>query len=296
MKTRIWTRGAVRFFTSPWIVVLLGVGVIGCQPAWAGAIDKIREDQTLRIAYREDAPPFSYKEANNTEPTGYMVQLCQAVAKKLANQLGIPGLKVSYVSVTAANRFEAIEKHDADLLCEATSATLSRRRKVDFSIATFADGASLLTNDPNLQDLKGLAGKKVGVLAGTTTEEALRNTLKAQNIQAEVVPAKTHDEGLTMLDGNQVSAYFGDLSILMFLLERSKAPDKLRLGEDYLTVEPYALALAHGDEDFRLAVDTALSHIYRSGEIASIFKQSFAGKVQPSDLVKALYRLSGLPD
>lgn len=193
----------------------------------------------------------------------------------------VPALKVSYVSVNAANRFETIEKHDADVLCEATSATLSRRHHVDFSIATFADGAGLLTTDANLQDLKGLDGKKVGVLAGTTTEEALRNTLKAENIHAEVVPAKTHDDGLAMLDGDKISAYFGDHSILMFLLQRSKAPDKLFIADDYFTVEPYALALAHGDEDFRLAVDTALSHIYRSGEILRIFDQTFAGKVKP---------------
>jgi ABC-type amino acid transport substrate-binding protein len=134
------------------------------------------------------------------------------------------------------------------------------------------------------------------VLAGTTTEEALRNTLKTQDIHAEVVPAKTHDEGLEMLDGSKISAYFGDRSILMFLVERSKAPDKLFIAEDYLTIEPYALALAHGDEDFRLAVDTALSHIYRSAEISTIFEQTFAGKVKPSDMIKALYRLSGLPD
>lgn len=295
MRTGIGTRNAVRFIPLL-IATVVSAAAIGHEPALAGTIDKIRADQTLRIAYREDAPPFSYKDANSTEPTGYMVHLCQVVAKKLGDQLSIPALKVSYVPVTAANRFETIEKHDADLLCEATSATLSRRRQVDFSIATFADGAGLLTNDANLQTLNGLDGKKVGVLAGTTTEEALRNTLKDQGIHAEVVPAKTHDEGLAMLDSDKISAYFGDRSILMFVAQRSKALDKLLLAEDYLTVEPYALALAHGDEDFRLAVDTALSHIYRSPEISKIFEQTFEGKVKPTDMIKALYKLSGLPD
>src|SRR5690242_8058786 len=55
-------------------------------PAWAGVIDKIRTDQTLRIAYREDAPPFSYKEAGKEEPSGFIVELCRTVAKKLAVQ------------------------------------------------------------------------------------------------------------------------------------------------------------------------------------------------------------------
>ena len=74
--------------------------------ASAGSIDKIRADQTVRVAYRDDARPFSYKEPNGAEPTGYVMNLCKAVAKHLADQLGVPSLKVVYVPVTAANRFE----------------------------------------------------------------------------------------------------------------------------------------------------------------------------------------------
>ena len=112
----------------------------------------------------------------------------------------------------------------------------------------------------------------------------------------DVVAAKTHDEGLAMLDEGKISAYFGDRSILLFLIKQSKAPDKLRLGDDYLSVEPYALALPRGDSDFRLAVDRALSHIYRSGEIVSIFQRTFGGKAEPSQILRTLYVISGLPD
>ena len=262
----------------------------------ADVLDRINQDKTIRIAYREDAPPFSYKDKRG-EPAGFMVDLCRAVAKKLSEQLRLPSLKVAYVPVSATNRFDPIEKHDADVLCEPTTATLSRRRRVDFSIPTFVDGASLLTTDMGLSDLAGLAGHKIGVLAGTTTEEALRGLLKTRGIAAEVVPAKTHNDGFAMLEGGEISAYFGDRSILLFLLKDiSKEPEKLRIAEDYLTVEPYALALPRGDEDFRLAVDTALSHIFRSNEIIKIFDQNFAGKLKRSDLIEALYVISGLPD
>jgi hypothetical protein len=43
---------------------------------------------------------------------------------------------------------------------------------------------------------------KIGVLAGTTTEQGLRATLDAANVKADVVPAKTHDEGIKMLDAH----------------------------------------------------------------------------------------------
>jgi hypothetical protein len=56
-----------------------------------------------------------------------------------------------------------------------------------------------------------------------------------------------------------ISAYFADRSILLFLIRDSKAVGKLKLADVYLTVEPYALALPRGDEDFRLEVDRAPS-------------------------------------
>jgi len=99
-----------------------------------------------------------------------------------------------------------------------------------------------------------------------------------------------------MLDEGKVSAYFGDRSILVSLIRDSKAPDKLMLAENYFSVEPYALALPRGDEAFRLAVDRALSHIYRSGEIAAIFKRTFGEQTKPGQVLQTLYLVVGLPD
>jgi len=270
--------------------LLVAIGITS-----AGTLDRIGQEKAIRIAYREDAPPFSYKDKIG-EPAGFMVDLCRAVAKHLAEQRSLPSLNVVYVPVTATDRFEAIAQQKADLLCEPTSVTLSRREQVDFSIPTFLDGAGLMVRSDGPKNLRDLAGKKVGVLAGTTTEEALRNTLKEAGIAGDLVAAKTHDEGLAMLDEGKISAYFGDRSILLFLIKQSKAPDKLRLGDDYLSVEPYALALPRGDSDFRLAVDRALSHVYRSGEIVSIFQRTFGGKAEPSQILRTLYVISGLPD
>ena len=158
-------------------------------------LDQIRQTQTIRIAYRPDAPPFSYK-SNLGEPSGFIVDLCKAVAEGIRAQLNLTALNVTYVPVTAADRFTAISSGRADLLCESTSATLSRREIVDFSIPTFVDGAGLLVRGDAPKDIQGFAGKSIAVTAGTTTEEALRNTLKAGNITATVVTTQNYDEGL----------------------------------------------------------------------------------------------------
>jgi ABC-type amino acid transport substrate-binding protein len=263
--------------------------------AAAGTLDRIGHDKAIRIAYRQDAPPFSFADKSGV-PAGFIVDLCRAVAQHLADQLHLPALRIVYVPVTAVDRFALIAEGKADLLCEPTTETLSRRREVDFSIPTFVDGAGLLIRTGGPHSLRGLAGRKIGVLAGTTTEQELQNTLAAAGITTHVIPAKTHEEGLAMLDDGRISAYFADRSILVFLLRQSRAPAKLRLADNYLTVEPYALALPRGDEDFRLAVDRALSHIYRGGEIGTIFARGFGGAARPSGIVKTLYVIAALPD
>jgi len=121
------------------MAMLVAAGAALAEEAPGGTLDRIRQDKTIHIAYREDAPPFSYKNGLG-EPAGFMVDLCKAVVEKLSEQLSLPLLSIAFVPVTALDRFEAIQQHKADLLCEPTSATLSRRELVDFSVATFVEG------------------------------------------------------------------------------------------------------------------------------------------------------------
>jgi ABC-type amino acid transport substrate-binding protein len=261
--------------------------------------DQIRSSKTLRIAYDPDAPPFSYIVPGSpatAAPQGYSVDLCRAVAEQFKDQLKIPDLKVAYVVVNSVTRFDAITDNKADLLCEASTATLSRRAKVDFSIPIFIDGASFAIGPNGPRDVKQLAGKKVAVLPGTTTEQELRRALTSTQINAEIVLVKTNQEGLDMVEKGQVAAYFADRATLTFLLRKEKQLANLLMADTYLSIEPIALALRRGDSDFRLAVDTALSHIYRRGEIVQIFKGAFGPLTTPSPLLNALFQISGLPD
>lgn len=275
-------------------LVVAGLGVLSC--ACDGAtLDRLRQDGTIRIAYRRDSPPFSYQNADS-KPAGLIVDLCDQVATHLSQQLGVPPLKVSYIPVTASDRFDAIQQSKADLLCEATTVTLSRRKIVDFSIDTFVDGASLIVTVDGPTSIKAMAGQKIGVLAGTTTEQALKDVLASQGVTASIMPAATHADGLQMLDSGNVSAYFADRTILWVLKASSKAPQRLLLADQYLTIEPYALGVPKGDEDFRYEVDRALSGIYRSGEIVPILTHTFGDNFQLSPMLQSLYLISAIPN
>ena len=198
-------------------VVLLALGV---GDAGAGVLDRARESGELRIAYRADAQPFSYV-GTDGKAAGYSIDLCRAVGRAVATQIGNPNLKLVEVEVTATNRLDAVADGRADLLCEATSVTLSRREKLDFSMPTFATGATLLYPENGAKTFEDLAGKKVGVLAGSTTEAGLRTALERANISAEIVTVPSHTDAIQKLASGEFAAYFGDGAILLYNLMHS---------------------------------------------------------------------------
>ena len=274
---------------------VLAVALVLPLPAAGQTLERIRDSGVIKLGYRVDAAPHSYKDAIG-QPAGYSVALCQSVATDIADEVDRSELAVEYVPVGTADRFTALQEGRIDILCGATTATLARRAMIDFSIPTFIDGAGVLLRADGPDRFDALAGRNVGVRAATTTEDALRNTLQRQAMDATVVPVESHEDGLARLEAGEIDAYFADQAILIFLMVGSDDPESLKLGEGQFTLEPYALGLPHGDDDLRLAVDTSLSRLYRSGEVDRIFRNSFGANATQSEMLRALYVISALPE
>ncbi|MEM9684546.1 MAG: transporter substrate-binding domain-containing protein, partial [Pseudomonadota bacterium] len=92
----------IRLALTSVIAVILSVSAVGAE-----TLDRIRDSGTIKLGYREDAPPFSFKN-NIGEPAGYTIALCRAVAGQIKSQLKLDALKVDYVPVTAENRFKDV--------------------------------------------------------------------------------------------------------------------------------------------------------------------------------------------
>lgn len=279
------------------LAACLALALFAGPAAAEGTLDKLRTSGSLKLGYRIDAPPFSYRN-NVGEAAGYSVALCRAVASALKDTLPLASLTIEYVAVTAENRFASVQDGSVDLLCGATTATLSRRKLVDFSIPTFIDGAGVLLLQNGPRSFTELEGRKVGVRSGTTTETALRNTVRELGITIETVPVDDHREGLARLLDGEIAGYFADRAILFYntLALPEADAQRLFLSDRQFTYEPYALAMRRGDTEFRLAVDTALSRMYRTGVIADIFSAAFGSRARPSKDLQALYRIAPLPE
>ncbi len=278
------------------VLRMLTFVLVGLVPAVGAAevLERIADDGTLRIGYRETAIPHSFADPVTGAPSGYSVGLCEAIAEDIAGAAGIAELEIDYVPVTAESRFDALVQGEIDILCGAATQTLSRRGRVDFSIPTFIDGAGIALPRGGAGSLAELAGKTIAVTAGTTTEEALVRTLEETGLEAELSTVADHDAGLARLRDGTADAYFADRSILQFLVAQD-GNDDLVVAADQFTLETHALALPRADSEFRLAVDQGLSRLYLEGEAEVLFKEAFGPAAEMSDLLRAIYRINALP-
>jgi len=265
------------------------------QAQEADALKKIKSSGTLNLGYLESVPPFSYV-GPDKKPAGYSVDLCTRVASAIQKQLNV-NLKLNWVLVTPENRISMVEQGKVDIECGVTTASLSRQEKVDFSLTTFVDGGTLLTlaNSP-LKDLTDLAGKKVAVIAGTTTEKELVKYLKEQYITVVTVPVKDHIAGRTAVENGTVEAFASDQGILIGLALTAGPEKHFALADGLFSYEPYALMLHKNDQQFRLAVNRALAALYRTGEILPVYDRWFGALGKPTDAIQAMFLLNGLPE
>lgn len=258
--------------------------------AVAQTLERIKENGELRIGFRADAPPLSFVDTQG-RPAGYTPTLCAGVARGLMQQMQIEDLQITFVSVGAGDRFEKVAAGEIDLHCGAATITLRRSALVDFSIPVYVDGTAVMLPQGASSSFAALAGEKVGVRANTTTEEALTNTLADIGIDAEVVSVDAHPDGVLGLQSGELKAYFADQSILLGLDAAMDTEGRLQVMDKLLTIEKQGLALARGDADFRLAVNTALSQMYASGAVQKIFAENLPG-ARPGLAIEAMYLLA----
>jgi ABC-type amino acid transport substrate-binding protein len=259
-------------------------------------LDKIKESGAISLGHRETSRPFSFVDADG-KPAGYSVDLCLQVATAIKQSLKLADLKISWVPATPADRVSKLVKGTIDLECGSTTITFGRMEQVAFSHMIFVDGSSLLaTAASGVAGVRDLSGKRVGVIAHSTTQQALADALTRQGIQARVITVTEHGEGLQDLEAGALDAYASDRMLLAGLLGRAKKPDGLRLSREYYSYEPYGLMLRRGDNAFQAQVNRALSALYRSEQIVPIYERWFGPFAAASPLVQALYRLHSWPE
>ena len=278
------------------VLTMLAVATAGHAQMLTGTLKKVSDSGILTLGYRENVPPMSATGADG-KPVGYSIDLCQEIAVAVQQELKRANLAVRWVPVTPDNRVDAVANGTVDIECGVTTATLGRQQKVDFTLMTFIDGATIMVVEgAGIGGVADLAGKRIAVVTGTTTTKVLADFLREQSIAATVVSVRDHDEGLAALDASKVDAYVSDRAILIGLAMRVRGTKRLALLPDSLSYEPYGFMVRRDDSAFRLVANSALARLYRSGAIGTIYAKWFGAFGRPSPALILMYAIQGLPE
>lgn len=257
---------------------------------------KIKAAKAVNVAYSPDSAPFS-SVSGSAAPQGYSIELCQRVIAQVARAVGEPELKVNWIAGTVSERLQMVAGGRVDLDCANTTQTQTRLASVDFSNLIFIDGGGLLVKaGAPINRIADLAGKRVAVLEGTTTQTRLVETLRRRGIEATLLPIQDAGVGLSLVEAGTADAYAGDKVKLTALALTSREPARMALVLEDLSYEPYALALPRNDSALRLEVNRALTQVYLGGEIETIFEQWLGKLGRPTGLLAAMFLLNAIPE
>jgi glutamate/aspartate transport system substrate-binding protein len=272
--------------------------------ALTGTLKTIRDSGTIKLGYRESSLPFSYLNKVK-QPIGYSIDLCREVIEDVATELGGIEIRLAFVPVTSANRFDKVKAGEVDLECGSTTANVLRQKEVAFSPTFFVAGTKLMVPKASpVQSYRDLAGKTVVVTAGTTNEAALKALSDKQKLGIKIVTAGDHAQSLAQLASGGADAFATDDVLLYgFIATDPKAAGMKVVGE-FLSYDPYGLTLRKDDPQFAALVERTFTRMAAERRLAELYNKWFMRRLPTGETLnlpispqlEELFRVIGQPD
>lgn len=200
-------------------------------------------------------PPYEYYEGD--EIIGIDAEIADAVAKKLGLELKIEDMEFDSIIL-------AVQQGKVDMGLAGMTVTEDRLQSVNFS-DSYATGIQsvIVTEDSDITDIDGLAGRKVGVQLMTTgdflaQEEIGEEFVEEYNKGADAVMALTQGKVDAVIIDNQPA------------LSYIKSTEGLKILDTEFAVEDYAAAISKDNEGLLAAVNDALAQLQADGTLQSI--------------------------
>lgn len=268
------------------------------SPAMAQAgndtLAKIRSSGKAVIGVREASPPMAYALGANTNFTGYHVELCERIIRKLA-----PQARLEYFAMTPQSTMPLVQNGTVDIGCGPATNNLTRQQQVAFAVTTYLSQVRMAVRaDSGITDWKQLDGKTVSATTGTTAVQLLRRLERDLDIKINVAQQKDNLESLMSVENGRAAAFVLDDNLLAGVVANSRDPKLYKLAGTSLQSEPIAILFRKDDPAFKQAVDGELKAMMASGEMARHYDKWFMQPIPPrnvalnlplSDELKALF-------
>lgn len=237
-------------------LVAFGVmlALLSPTPAIAHSVlEKVVKTGVLTAGTSKDAFPFAYKDKNG-RLTGYSIEMLTLIQRQVEKQLKRP-IKLELVALDPADRIPQLRNGAVDIVCDAASFTWEREKDVDFTVSYGTTGTQLLTQRGKKSwNIAALAGRKIGALAGTTNEQAIR---RAQP-RAKIVVVKDRAEGYKLLQQAKIDAFADDGILLEAGLQRTRNPQQFELVSEIFSKEGIACMVPENNSTFLDTTNYAL--------------------------------------
>ncbi len=258
-------------------ILFVGFLVVGISGVAFGqgpsTLDKIKNSGIFTLGVRNGSPPFSFINKQN-ERVGFANDLGELVHKAIEKKLG-KSIKLEMKETAPSTRIPLLTSQAVDLITETMTDTRARRESIDFSLTFFVTGAQFIVKKGSpIRGSQDIAGKRIGTLQGSTNEKVLRE----KYAKAELVLFPDQAEAFMALQQGKVDAYCYDGIVLWGLKYKSGNPDQWEVVGDYISYEPYGMAMRKNDSDFRGVVNAALMEAIEGGEYFKIYEKWFGPK------------------
>ena len=286
----------MRLLVAGLLLCVAGAGAgVGAGSAWAqedpvlsGTLLAIHDRGAMRIGVREGAVPFSFRNEGG-QPIGFSVDLCHGIAEDVAaalhRELLEPtapawqsGVRIAYVPVAADERMRLMAARAIDLECGSTTANDERARQVAFSPVFFVAGTKLaVPPGSGAGSWRDLAGKSVGVSAGTTNEAVMKRLAAGSAPPLTVVSLPSVEAAFDALKAGKVQAVASDDILLAGMI--AARGESLAVVGDYLSFEPYAIMLAKDDPQFLDLVRASFARQAAEGALRTRYDRWFLDRL-----------------
>ena len=229
-------------------------------------MEKVARTGVLTAGTSKDAIPFAYAD-NKGRLVGYSVDMLTLIKKQLERKLG-RNIELKLVALKPRDRIIKLVNNEIDIVCDASSFTWERDRKIDFSVSYGITGTRLLVKQDDYATIsQSLRGKKIGVLPGTTNEIAI----KRAEPTVKIVYLRDREGGYLALRHGKIDAFADDGILLKSWLETIKNP------------EYYAISGYYSQEGIACMIPENNSQLMNNVNYALIrFMQGFLSKKQES--------------
>ena len=266
------------------IAALMFVAAPAIAQELTGTLKKVKDSGTITIGYRDASIPFSYLDQNQ-KPIGYAMDICYKVVDAVKAKLKMPDIKIALNPVTSSTRIPLMANGTIDLECGSTTNNAERKKQVDFGMTYYVIKYRWVSKASDHMDtIDSLKGQTVVSTAGTTDIKALNELNTSKNMGMTVLSANDHPAAFLMVETGRAKAFLMDDILLSGLVANSKNPADFHISKDSLGLEPYSLMMRRDDPEFKKVVDDAMTKLYKSGEIETIYKKWFESKIPPKGI------------